>query len=54
VVGRDDFVSALRGPLSRTTRADGTSLSDVTWDAIGRRVYALYDELRRDDRPRAA
>ncbi len=53
VVERDDFVSALSGPLPRAAR-DGTSLSDVTWDAIGRRVYALYDELCRGDRPQPA
>jgi len=49
VVERDDFVDALRGPLPRAAR-DGSSLSDVTWDAIGRRVYALYDALCRGSR----
>ena len=49
VVERDGFVGALRGPLPRAAR-DGASLSDVTWDAIGRRVYALYDELCGGDR----
>ena len=44
VAERDDFADALRRPLPRPAQ-NGSLLVDVTWDAIGRRLFGTYDEL---------
>ena len=45
VAERDDFAGVLRSPLPRPVQ-NGSVLVDVTWDAIGRTLFGIYNELR--------